>query len=503
MSRSDRRPSRRRSLVPLALAAGLLGTLAGAPARAQDSGGAAVTGETLFGSYQLEARGTGVQARYEIQGLLPGGAPVLDLTIPETLARFGSGPAGYGLASLAYPGGIIVNLGSLVSQSGADGSSIPPYPIKAEAFYPAGPTEVLAAQGGGTQSVRSNELGVDALGAFPGLDASPVVAVGSITSASRTTIEDGKAVSRTRVALDDVSILGGVVAIDALVTDLVAAHDGANGDAAGSTTATGVRFLGLDASLTEDGLVLKEAPAVEGAGAPLGTLLDPVLGPLQDLTAPVRQLLAPVLQQAVPSLNGVLGAAGIQVRVINDDEVTSESGAAGHASSGLALDFSYKGKEQAALSQLIESIPPDLRPNVGPLPNPIAFLTENHITGLTLGNGTVSALASQPFPTLDTPVGDLPGGEFTGGDLAPSFGDLAPSFSTPIPALTPGGRVPLEDAVPTSTTTAATTALLLLLVLASPLFGVASTRLADSVLVPAATACPSGLDQPPTPPRPS
>ena len=32
------------------------------------------------------------QARYEIEGLLPGGSPVLDLTLPETLARFGSGP---------------------------------------------------------------------------------------------------------------------------------------------------------------------------------------------------------------------------------------------------------------------------------------------------------------------------------------------------------------------------------------------------------------------------
>ena len=47
-----------------------------------------------------------MEALYSIEGLLPGGAPILDLTVPETLARFGSGPTGYGLASIAYPGGL-------------------------------------------------------------------------------------------------------------------------------------------------------------------------------------------------------------------------------------------------------------------------------------------------------------------------------------------------------------------------------------------------------------
>ncbi len=126
-----------------------------------------------------------MQTRYEIEGLLPGGAPVLDFTIPETLARFGSGPTGYGLASLAYPGGIIVNLPSLIAQAGADASNIPDYPVKAEAFYPAGPLDAKARPSGTSRCSTHARMGVDAMGTFPSIDANPAISVASVTSASR------------------------------------------------------------------------------------------------------------------------------------------------------------------------------------------------------------------------------------------------------------------------------------------------------------------------------
>src|SRR5687767_6612180 len=97
---------RRRALVQLMGAAALLGAGAVAPGAQAQEAPAEQTGELLFGTYDLEARGIGIEGSYEIEGLLPGGSPVLDLTMPETLARFASGPTGYGLASLAYPGGI-------------------------------------------------------------------------------------------------------------------------------------------------------------------------------------------------------------------------------------------------------------------------------------------------------------------------------------------------------------------------------------------------------------
>jgi len=496
---------RRQRLALLAGAASMLGLGGNLPARAQEAA-PAVTGEQLFGAYDLEARGLGVQGTYELIGLLPGGAPVLDLGLPETLARFGSGPSGYGLASLAYPGGILVNLDTLIAQTGGAEGSVPPYPIKSEAFFPSGPVTADGSQPGATvQKVETGDLGVQVTASFPAVDAPPVVTVGSITSASRTSIEGTKAVSRTRVSLAGVNILGGVISIDSLVTDLVAAHDGTTGSTAGGTTATGVRFLGLDASLTEEGLVLKKAPAVEGPGAPLGGLLGDLVGPLTDLTAPVSDLLTQVLDQAVPQVNDVLSEAGIHLRILDPMDAPVESGAARRISTGLSLTMTYEGKEQQALVDLINSIPAELKPSLGPIPFPVTFLAENHVIGLSLAPASVRSLASPPFPTIDgalpvAPIDTLPfdpGGSIDLGD---------PGFATPIaplPAPVVAPEAPPTETVANDLAAAVPAALVALALLASPFFGLGSSRLADNVLAPVSTSCPIGLDKPQAPPRTS
>lgn len=489
---------RRRGLLGLVGATALLGMGGTAPgARAQD---APVPGEQLFGIYELEARGVGVEGRYEIQGLIPGDLPVLDLTMPETLARFGSGPTGYGLASLAYPGGIFVNLPSLVDQSGGDGSQIPPYPIKAEAFFPAGPTEVDESQPGGVaQRVSSGPLGVEAAGAFPAIAADPAVSVGSIRSVARTAVEGAQAVSRARVELGDVSILGGVIGIDSIVTDLVAVHDGERGGTDGRTVASGVTFLGLAASLTDEGFFLEEAPPVAGPGEPLGGVLDPAAGPLADASAPVREAVAGVLAQATPQLDDLLAQAGVRIELLEPNDVEVDSGASSRASSGVSVTFSYLGREQAQLVDLINSVPDELKPNVGPIPNPVTFLAENHLYGLHLAPASVSTLASPPFdltplPDVPLPASDL-GGTGTGGFAAPGF-------ATPTPALPPSstGTGDASGAVEVASVLfdgAVPALLVLLTLLAAPLFGVGSTKLADNVLAPVSTSCPTGHDQPP------
>lgn len=506
MRASARARGPRRTFLLLAMAAALVGLGGGLGTGVLAQEAAAPTGESLFGSYALEARSLGVQARYEIEGLLPGGSPVIDLTIPETLARFGSGPTGYGLASMAYPGGILVNLPSLVEQSGQDASGIPDYPIKAEGFFPSGPLQQRS-QALGDQQVLTNELGVEALGTLPGVDADPVVTVASVRSAARSAIEDGTAVSRSRVVLSGVELLGGVITIEALTTDLVAAHDGAAGSTAGDTLVSGVRFLGLAARLTQDGLVLDEAPDATGPASPLGAALDPLVGPLQEFTAPVREAVTEILGQAVPSLDELLAGAGIRINLLGGEALETDSGASAFRSAGLSLSFTYSGREQDGLRQLIESIPEDLRPNIGPLPNPVAFLTENHITALTLGAGTVSALASPPFETGE--LGDDVA--FDSGTALPDFGGgpASSDFTTPVPELAgpvsgggTGGIAPGPSDVISAIASGSIPAIaLVLLLLAAPFWGLATTRLADNVLAPVSTSCPSGLDQPPAPPR--
>lgn len=497
----DLRRRRRLRLAALAAAASLAGLGSVGPVEAQDD--APKSGETLFGTYQLEARGVGLQVRYEVVDILPGGAPVLDVTVPETTARFASGPSGYGLAGLAYPGPLLGDLGPLMAQSGfGSEDAIPPWPVKAEAFYPTGPTEVDESQGPAIQKVITGDLGVLSQGEFPAVAAPPLVNVGSISAATRSSIEGDLAVSRTRVVMGDVVILGGVITIESLVTDLVAAHDGEAGSTNGGTVASGVRFLGLAARLTGEGLVLDTAPPSDPAN-PLDGLLGPLAEPLKDLTKPVQDLLKTVLDQAVPQVNDLLGQAGITLSIADPVEEQTEAGAAVRHSSGLTLTFSYSGKEQTALGQLLDSIPPELRPALGPVPFPTAFLVENHIGGISIGPGSVSALATPPFPAFEAPP--LPpdtAPPATDGSV-PSLGD--PGFATtpaPIPTPAPGPTVSgpgpgVHTPISNAFATAVPAGLIVLALFAAPLFGLGSSRLADNVLAPATAGCPHGLDRSP------
>jgi len=495
---------RARVLGLLALASSLLGLGAAPGALAQDeAGGATVaSGEALFGAYQLEARGVGVQARYELEDILPGGAPLLDLGIPETATRFTTGPNGYGLAGLAYPGPLIGDLGVLLAQTGAGSEdAVPPWPIKAEAFYPTGPTEVDGSQGPAVQRVVSGDLGVEAIGAFPPIDAAPLVEVGSVRAATRSSIEDDLAVSRTRVEVGAVRLLGGLLTIDSIVTDLVAAHDGRAGSTAGGTTVSGVRVLGLEARLDDDGLVLLGTPSDDPSDSPLADLASSLGGAL----GPVADLLRDVLAEARPVLDDLLGQAGITLEVTEPHETRTEAGAATRISSGLTLRFGYEGTQQQALRALLDAVPAELKPSLGPVPNPLGFLVENHVVELSLAPGTVTALATPPFPAFGAPPLPPPEPQVAAPppSPAPDLGD--PGFSTPIPPVptpreTAGGAGDeglAAEPIASAASGAVPALLVVLAALASPLFGLGSSRLADVVLDGGADPCPFGLDQPP------
>jgi hypothetical protein len=123
---------------------------------------------------------------------------------------------------------------------------------------------------------------------------------------------------------------------------------------------------------------------------------------------------------------------------------------------------------------------------------------------VTLGQGTVTALATSPFDsTAGGDTGTDTGSFDTGGDFS-SF--PSPDFSTPLPVLpstTPGGtqRGTGLGETQNASSEAIPYGILLLVLLAAPFLGIGSTRLADNVLAPVTTSCPSGLDKPPSTPR--
>jgi hypothetical protein len=503
---------RRRGLLGLALAGALLGgSAAGAPAStAQEAGGEQV-GDELFGGYELSSRANGVQVTYDMPGVMPI-SPILQVSVPEALATLSTGPSGYALSSVAFPGPLIADLGAVVALADENAPEIPGYPLRAEAFFPSGPTEASEGSDGGPVMRSTTEAhATTATAEYSSFDADPLISAGQVTSSSRSSIEDGRAVNRARTELTDVRILGGVLAIDSIVTDLVAANDGTGGATDGGTTVSGVRFLGLAATLDERGLVLAEAPPAEDGPVPHDPLgLGQVTDGLDQATGPVNELLSEVLDQAVPQLNDLLVEAGIQVRLLEPVEQIGP-GSASRSTGGLEVDIVYEGRDQDLLVELIRSIPPEMRQSLGPIPNPVNFLAENHEFDISLGHAAVSSVAS-PLFVVDIPPfapADVATPTPTASPSAGSGSAGAPGFSTPTPGITapsPGPRstsqapVELVTEPATALTSVGLPALLVLAVLlGSMAFGPASSRLADAVLAPTAGHCPQGLDRPPYP----
>jgi hypothetical protein len=502
-------------LLGLALAAGLLGLGTGAPAvLAQPDGtaraeGTAPTGDQLFGGYSLTARANPVQLTYDSPGLFPV-SPIFQLSIPEALATLSSGPSGYALASLAFPGPLVADLGTVIALAAEEAPDIPGYPIRQEAFFPAGPTEAEQGNEDGTvMRAVTDATSSTALARYGGLVAPPVVTAGNVVSHSRSSIEDGRAVTRARAEITDLSVLGGILTIESVVTDLVAVNNGEEAASDGDTVVSGVRFLGLAATLDERGLLLAEVPVADEG--PLAGLpgVGPAAEALSPATAPLNDLLQGVLDQGAPSLNGLLEQAGISVAVLDPTEEIAD-GSVTRSAAGLQIDVRYVGRDQQGLNDLVNALPPDLRQSLGPLPNPVNLLVETHLMTLAVGTASVSSTASPLFemgplpfePPSGTALGPLPPAPpamgADGADFTASLPDVAPAGPRSSPQ---GGQdQALARQVSHLASVAVPALLVIALVMGAPLFGAAGSRLADNVLAPVTRCCPQGLDRPPDPP---
>ncbi len=489
----------RRPLVALVLAAFVLGIGGGNVAAQEEPAGP--IGEDLFGGYDLSGRGNGVQITYDTPGTFPLPSPVFQATVPEAIATLNGGPSAAALASVAYPGPVVANLGALIDVASGQQSGIPQYPIAARAFHPSGPPEDVQVQPDGTtMAARTSAISANAFASYSGTKAPPAMEFGSLVAGGDSSVVDKKAVARSRAVASDIRILDGLFTIDSVVTDLVASTDGTAGATAGGTTVSGFRFLGLDVVVDRDGMRLAEAPA-EGPA-------PPVLGPLGQPLAPVTDALAglanEIRTQKAGILDDLLAQAGMSVRLLDPIEVVDGS-SANRTANGLVFSFTYVGQEQAQMNQLVGMIPPELRGSIGgQIPNPVNFLVETHIGGFAIAPASVTSVTSPAFLAEDFPLDVGLGDDLLGTDLGTS------GFDTPVPALggetaasdgAAAGDTPIEgDAIASGLGTALPAALVVLLVVASPFFAMGSSRLADNVLDVVETSCPLGLEKPPPPP---
>jgi hypothetical protein len=508
------RASRRRS-VRLVVVAFLLGVIAtptvqAAPTQAQPT----QDDVDRFGGFIVSGRGNGFQLTYDSPGLLPTGSPIFQLSVPEALATLNSGPVGYGLASFAYPGPLVADLGAALAASGTE-TGIPPYPGRAEAFFPSGPTE--ASEGDqGTEMTAVTEFGDSrAHSSYSGLQFGPAAFVGSSTATSQSVVEGGQVVSRARSSVSDVVLFGGIMTIESVITDIVATSNGTDAVSAGRTRASGISVLGMPAVIDDDGIRFTDPPADDPGDNPvggpvddaLGGALDPVQDGLEDAADPLNQLLGDLGIAGDDALQQLFERSGIRVELLDPIEVT-EGGTAERTANGLSVTMNYDGSNTPVLTDLLALVPSETLPadNLGPVPfSPQALfnlMKETHITGVALAPANVITAAT---PAFELDLGeidiDVPGAPTlepgtSGGSAAAGGGDFetatpelppAPAGTTGVPTSS-GGGLPFGDAVP---------ALLVLgAMLGGPFFAAGSRRLADNALSGTALHCPDGLDAP-------
>ena len=484
------------------------------PAAAQ--AGAAAQLVDQFGGFELTARGNGLQLTYDSPGLVPVG-PALQVSVPEALATSSSG-TNYALASIAYPGPVLADLRTVLAQSNPDAPAVvPPYPVRAQAFFPSGPAEESRTTGTAQmRAVTPDSTASVATASSSSTEVAQLVDAGSVASASQTRVEQGKVTSRARVLVDDTDILGGLFHVDSVVTDLVAVSDARTAASDGRTTVNGLTFLGLAATLDGDGLRLVEKPpAPDAEPGPLDPVLGPILGenppPLVDPAQPLAEQLSQLITStlgATATLGDLLEEHGVRLRVL-DPVATADKGTATRTTYGLQLEISYTASGDPRIGPLLEALVPSGQlPSECPVPGApidcspeglVSLLTRTHISNVGIGAAEVKAAATGPFEPLDVPLppaADLGTGAL--GELPAGLGPSPPAagFSTPAPTLPPPGNTGTTAAALSALGRALPAVLVLLLVLSAPLWAGGSRRLADAVLAGGATRCPDGADRP-------
>jgi hypothetical protein len=503
MRRSERaRPSpvggRRAALAGLALLLGGI-SVAGTPAEAQTVGDPFAA----YGGFNAQARSGGVQLSYDVKGVLPLPPPLIEVTVPTSRASSSSGPTSVAFGSMAYPGDLVGNLPSLAEQSApGTGALVPPYPLATLASFPTGPLANRQDVGTASAVVSTSAAGANAATSLAGTSVPGAVEVGNVVTTSVTGLENGLVVARSRTHVADVAVLFGILQLHDVVTDVVAASDGATASTAGSTTVGSAHLLGLPVTIGPTGLSVGPYAPPTGTG-PLQPLIDPlrpVVGPLATLATsagPLGAVLQAVVGRSTASIDDLLAAIGLHVAIAPVDG-THDGAQATVAGAGLEIRLQLDGSGQGPLSRLVGLIPSGQLPGMG-LPGVpvntspqalVNLLKETHIARAALATATASVDASPAFVSGGAasapPTGSTDGAPLL---VAGSSPDLQ-AFTTPLPLLA-GARPVVRSArggglIPGR---AVEVALIVVAALTLPAWGAGSARLMDAALADRAPGC--------------
>ena len=178
--------------------------------------------------------------------------------VPRSASSLATGPVGYGLSSVAWPGAAGGNVGTLIL--GLNPSAPPQfkqldYPVRAEARTGQDPpTTTNNSYPGVTMASTATADLVESNANVQGTDAPAVGTFGTTRSAAKSTLSGTTAAAESIGEVHDVAIAGGQIKIESVVSTASAQTDGVNGQAVGGTTVTGMTIGGQPATVDENGV---------------------------------------------------------------------------------------------------------------------------------------------------------------------------------------------------------------------------------------------------------
>lgn len=396
-----------RRVAGIALMLPLILVLSGlVPAGASPSASQSAQGPAGLGGFTVDSRGSGVRLLYDLPGALPIGT-LVDVGSPEAQAKLATGPVGSALSGLGYPGPVVLGGGALMEQGGFDSPfDVPDYPFVIQANS-SGPTEVRDEETvpGSSMYAKAEGAEAQAVTVASGSETDPVLHHGGVRALSDATAGDTTE-STVTVDVSDVMLLGGLIQIDAVRTELRATSDGATAGSEGGTTVSGASVLGEPVTIGPDGIEFSDPPEgddSDGDDAPLGG----VLGDAGEALDPLSAGIADLLEQR-GSLNEILTQAGISVRLAEPRATGSESEAAAErVSHGVVVEFSQElgATPLADLFDLIPLLPGIPGAPVGPN-DLVQILQARQVSAIAIGRGSVATSASPAFepPSFETNI---------------------------------------------------------------------------------------------------
>jgi hypothetical protein len=357
---------------------------------------------------------------------LAGSHPLSEIDIPENFSSFQTGPLGYSLATVTWPGAVAGNFGSLAGELGLPSQLAPLAsklndPLKAAAFYPAGPADSTYPSGAPSTGGLEMKSHSDANGSWAKaglIDVSvPQLFDAQDVQGSTTATAGTAAESTASGSFHSLALLGGLIKIGATSSDASAKSDGSHPNGSATSHIGALTIAGQQVRVGNDGIVV--GPTNSSASGLLSS--------------------AAVVNQVASALN-------LKITPL-PQQVSNQAPSAQVMSGGLQIAFSLPSLPNPHLS--CTSLPAQLA-QLGVICTLPDILQGLNVT-FTVGRVTAAAKAAPPFAiSLGGSGPDLPA--VGAADLsAPAGGgsvDLGGAPSAAIPGTatptSPAGSLPSE-----------------------------------------------------------